>query len=50
MLVAYIKEDFGWVRGRVVHVEEEAEVTVKLLDFQILDLIARADHLFPLFL
>ena len=32
MLVAYAKEDFGWVRGRVVQVVEEERVTVKLLD------------------
>ena len=44
MLVAYIKEDFGWVRGRVVQVDEE-EVTVKLVDFQILDLVGNMNAL-----
>ena len=44
MLVAYIKEDFGWVRGRVVHVGEE-EVTVKLVDFQTLDLVTNTNTL-----
>ena len=44
MLVAYIKEDFGWVRGRVVQVDEE-EVTVKLVDFQILDLVGNINTL-----
>ena len=44
MLVAYIKEDFGWVRGRVVHVEEE-EVIVKLVDFQILDVVRNINTL-----
>ena len=38
MLVAYVKEDFGWVRGRVVDVDEE-QVTVKLVDFQTLELV-----------
>ena len=38
MLVAYVKEDFGWVRGRVVDVDEE-QVTVKLVDFQSLELV-----------
>ena len=44
MLVAYIKEDFGWVRGRVVNVGEE-EVTVKLVDFQTLDLLTNTNTL-----
>ena len=44
MLVAYNKEDFGWVRGRVVQVGEE-EVTIKLLDFQILDLVRNINTL-----
>ena len=44
MLVAYIKEDFGWVRGRVVQVGEE-EVTVKLVDFQTLDLVTNTNTL-----
>ena len=44
MLVAYNKEDFGWVRGRVVQVGEE-EVTIKLLDFQILDLVRNINSL-----
>ena len=44
MLVAYNKEDFGWVRGRVVQVGEE-EVTIKLVDFQILDLVRNINTL-----
>ena len=44
MLVAYNKEDFGWVRGRVVQVGEE-EVTIKLVDFQILDLVSNINTL-----
>ena len=44
MLVAYNKEDFGWVRGRVVKVGEE-EVTIKLVDFQILDLVSNINTL-----
>ena len=45
MLVAYIKEDFGWVRGRVVQVVEEERVTVKLLDYQILDVVTNINTL-----
>ena len=45
MLVAYDKEDFGWVRGRVVRVGEEGTVTVKLVDFQILDLVSNINSL-----
>ena len=45
MLVAYIKEDFGWVRGRVVQVVEEERVTVKLLDYQILDVVTNINSL-----
>ena len=44
MLVAYIKEDFGWVRGRVVDIDEE-QVTVKLVDFQTLDLVKNLNTL-----
>ena len=45
MLVAYDKEDFGWVRGRVVQVVEEERVMVKLLDFQILDVVTNISTL-----
>ena len=45
MLVAYIKEDFGWVRGRVVQVVEEERVMVKLLDYQILDVVTNINSL-----
>ena len=45
MLVAYIKEDFGWVRGRVVQVVEEERVKVKLLDYQTFDVVTNINTL-----
>ena len=43
MLVAYSKQDFGWVRGRILKVRQDGSVLLKLVDLETLDLVQVAE-------